>query len=288
MGNKAVKTLPGRALLFSALSWAALCPSCAPSKSPALRPDTSPAQRYVVVGDYERAIVSYAELVERYADDESVLREYAEAIEQMKAEADRAFESGEWNAAEKTYALLSAHFPRFAPIERTLSFGPPLLDRRILECRIRSSESKARKSLAAGDYQSALDSYEGLPPEVRREPSVSAGMRRIMEELKHKADTAVARKDFLAAGKAYAALRSGYPMARQAGISLTFSRDLPEEGVNRCRVQLTKDGLDLYRKGRLKEAIAVWQGLLEFDPDNIEIKKAVETAAEQLERLKKE
>lgn len=283
-----MKTLPGGVLVVSVLSWAALGPSCAPSKGPALRPDTSPAQRYVVVGDYEGAIISYAELVEQYADDESVLREYAEAIEQMKAEADRTFESGDWNAAEKTYTLLSENFHRFSPIERTLSFGPPLLGRRILECRIRSSESKARRSLAAGEYQSALDSYKGLPPEVRREPPVSAGMRRIMEELKHKADSAVAGKDFLAAGKAYAALRSGYPLARQAGISLTFSKDLPEEGVNSCRAQLTKDGLDLYRKGRLKEAIAVWRGLLEFDPDNIEIKKAVETAAEQLERLKKE
>ena len=61
-----------------------------------------------------------------------------------------------------------------------------------------------------------------------------------------------------------------------------------EDGLKKCRVQLTRDGLDLYRQGKLKEAIAIWQGLLEFDPDNIEIRKAVDTATEQLKTIKKE
>ncbi|MGB7295543.1 MAG: hypothetical protein WBC70_08125 [Candidatus Aminicenantales bacterium] len=277
----------GRAFLVVILSWGAFYSSCVPPKEPSLRPDTSQAQRYVVVGDYEKAIASYAEIAEQYPGHKSVLNEYAGVIEEMKAEADRSFDSGDWNAAEKTYSLLSANFPRFAAFERTLSFGAPLLNQRILECRIQLSEGKARQSLAAGDYQRTLDSYRILPPEVLREPRVSAGLRRIMEELKRLADTAVARKDFPAAGKAYAALRSGYPLVGQANLSLTFAKNVPEEGIKKCRAQLTKDGLDLYRKGRLKEAIAIWQGLLEFDQDNAEIRKAVDTATEQLEKLKK-
>jgi hypothetical protein len=45
--------------------------------------------------------------------------------------------------------------------------------------------------------------------------------------------------------------------------------------------------LEQYRKGNLAEAIAVWQGILLFDPDNIEIKKAIDTATEQLKKLQK-
>jgi tetratricopeptide (TPR) repeat protein len=241
-----------------------------------------------VVGEYENAIASYAEIIDQYPDDTSVLREYAGAVEGMKAEADRSFDSEDWIAAEKIYALLSANFPRFAPFEKRLSFGTSLLDQRILECRIKMSEGKARQSLAAGKYQSALDSYRSLPPEVLRMPPVSAGLRRIMEELKRLADTAMARKDFQAAGKGYFSLRKGDPLIGQAGVSLPFSTKGLEDGIQKCRAQLTKDGLDLYRKGHLKEAIAIWQGLLEFDPENAEIRKAVDTAAEQLKKLKRE
>jgi hypothetical protein len=100
-------------------------------------------------------------------------------------------------------------------------------------------------------------------------------------------DKAVARKDFVAAGKGYAVLWREYPMVQQANVVLSFSRNDAGEGVNNCRTQLTREGLDQYRKGNLKEAIGIWEGLLQFDPDNAEIRKAVDTAAEQLKKLQK-
>jgi cytochrome c-type biogenesis protein CcmH/NrfG len=41
-----------------------------------------------------------------------------------------------------------------------------------------------------------------------------------------------------------------------------------------------------YRKGNLKGAISVWESLLAFDPDNEQIKKAIETARAQLQQIK--
>jgi tetratricopeptide (TPR) repeat protein len=281
-----MKIRPGSAWLVAVLTWAAFHPSCAPPKSPSLRPDTSRAQRYVVVGDYERAIASYAEIAAGYADDRSLLREYAGVVESIKAKADRSFDAADYGNAETLYSLLSANFPLFAAIEGSLTFGPLQVNQRASECRIILSERRARQSLAAGEYQKALDGYRVFPAGGLQDPGVSAGLKRIVEELKRLADKASARKDFVAAGKAYAALENGYPLAEQAGLSLSFPRNAAAEGVEKCRVQLTKDGLDLYRRGRLEEAIAVWRGLLEFDPDNIEIRKAVETATEQLKRLK--
>lgn len=276
-----------RVFLLAVLAGGLVLSSCVPPKGPALQPDTSQAQRYVVVGDFQEAVAAYAAIAEQYPGDRSVLSEYTGVIEKIKAKADQSFDSRDYGTAEKMYALLSTNFPRFAAFERSLSFGPPLLSQRILECRMYLSERKARQALAAGDYQKTLDSFRVLPTEVLRESGMSAGLQRIIEELKRLADTAVARKDFLAAGRGYAALWSDYPLAEQAGLSLSFPRSTAEEGIKRCRTQLTKEGLDQYRKGHLKEAIAIWRGLLEFDPENAEIRKAVETASEQLEKLKK-
>ena len=261
--------------------------SCAPSGKPGLRPDMTQAQHSVAVGDFEGALDSYAAMADNYPDDRAVLKEFAGAVEQMKASADASFKEKDFAAAEKTYSLLLANFPRFAGFERSLSFQPESLRPLILECQVHLTERRARQSLAEGDYLRALDSYKVLPPEVLRDPAQSAGLRRIMEETSGLADKALARKDFVAAGKGYSVLWREYPLAQQAGLSLSFSPNDAEEGLKKCRLQLTREGLDQYRKGNLKEAIAIWQGLLEFDPDNTEIRKAVDTATEQLKKLQK-
>jgi tetratricopeptide (TPR) repeat protein len=280
-------SLRPRALLFAILAAGLVLSSCSPSKGPDLEPDTSQPRRYLVVGDFEGAIAAYTAVIEQHPGYEPLLNEYAEAIEKIKARADQSFDSKDYGAAEKIYALLSTDFPRFAAFKITLSFGPPLLSQRIRECQTRLSERRARQALAAGAYQNTLDSYRILPPELLRNAEVSAGLQRIMEELKRLADRAMVRKDFLAAGKGYAALGDGYPLAKQTGLSLSFPWSAAEEGIKKCRTQLTKEGLDLYRKGHLKEAVSIWRGLLKFDPENAEIRKAVETATEQLEKLKK-
>jgi tetratricopeptide (TPR) repeat protein len=48
---------------------------------------------------------------------------------------------------------------------------------------------------------------------------------------------------------------------------------------------LMDDGLRKYRAGRLREAIAVWDSLLAFDPDNMKARSARETAETQLRNL---
>jgi tetratricopeptide (TPR) repeat protein len=261
--------------------------SCAPPSKPGLGPDMAPAQHRLAVGDFQGALDSYAAIAESYPGDKSVMKEFARAIEQMKARADGWFEEKDFASAEKTYSLLLANFPRFAGFEESLSFGPKSLSRRVLECQEHLSERRARQSLAEGDYLRALDGFKGLPPEVLQSQAQSAGLRRIMEEIRQLADKAVARKDFVAAGKGYAVLWREYPIAQQVDLSLSFSRNEMDEGMKKCRTQLTREGLDQYRKGNLKEAIAIWQGLLQFDPDNVEVRKAVDTATEQLKKLQK-
>ena len=178
------------------------------------------------------------------------------------------------------------NFPRFAGFVESLSFERESLSRLIQECQEHLSERRARQALAEGDYLNALESFKGLPPEVLRSPAQSAGLRRIMEEIMGLAKKSVARKDFVAAGKCFVVLWREYPMAQQVSLALPFTRNDLDEGINKCRTQLTREGLDQYRKGNLKESILIWQGLLQFDPDNAEIQKAVDTATEQLKKLK--
>jgi tetratricopeptide (TPR) repeat protein len=260
--------------------------SCAPSGKPGLRPDMTEAQHSLAVGDFQVALDSYAALADSYPGDKSVRKEFAGAVERMKASADGSLKVKDFAAAEKTYSLLLANFPRFADFEQALSFGPGSLKPLVQECQEHLSERRARQSLAEGDYLTALDGYKALPQEALRDPAQSSGLRRIMEETRGLADQALNRKDFIAAGKAYAVLWREYSLAQNAGLTLSFSRTDAEEGLKKCRAQLTREGLDQYRKGNLREAIATWQGLLQFDPDNAEIRKAVDTATEQLKKLK--
>lgn len=260
--------------------------SCAQSQKPGLSPDMTEAQGRLAGDDFQGALDSFAAIAESYPDDKAVLKEYTAAVEKTKARADEWFEEKDFDAAEKIYSLLLANFHLFTGFEKALPFGPEFLSRRVLQCQEHLSERRARQALAEGDYLRALDGFKVLPPEVLRDPALSAGLRRIMEEIKGLADKALARKDFVAAGKGYAILWQGYPLTQQIGLSLAFTRNDPEEGVNNCRAQLTREGLDQYRKGNLKEAIAIWQGLLQFDPDNAEIRRAVDTATEQLKKLR--
>jgi len=272
--------------ILAAAAGGLLLYSCAPPPSGS-RPDLEYARQRLAVEDFSAALNSYAATAESYPGDRTVLREFRQTVEKVKARADRWFDEKDFAAAEKTYSLLLENFSRFAGLEQSLSFRPESMSRRVLECQEHLSERRAREFLAEGDYLRALDGFKVLSPDVLRSPVQSAGLRRIMEETKGLADKALARKDFVAAGKGYAVLWREYPLAQQAQISLPFSRNDAEEGLKSCRAQLTREGLDQYRKGKLEEAIAIWQRLLQFDPDNAEIRKAVDTATEQSNKIQK-
>ena len=274
-----------KTLLIAALGGLFLF-SCAQPQKPGLSPDVTEAQGRLAGDDFQGALDSFAALAESYPDNKALQKKYAAAVEKTKARADKWFEEKNFVAADKAYSLLLANFHLFTAFEKSLSFGPEFLTRRILQCQEHLSERRARQALAEGDYLKALDGFIVLPLEVLRDPALSAGLRRIMEEINGLAEKALARKDFVAAGKGYAVLWREYPMARQVSLSLPFSRNDLDEGVKKCRTQLTREGLDQYRKGNLKEAILIWQGLLQFDPDNAEIRRAVDTATEQLKKLR--
>jgi tetratricopeptide (TPR) repeat protein len=263
---------------------------CAPQKKPSPLPvaRTAEAREYFVAGELEKAIEAYEAARQKYPDEEPILEEYVLALEKIKTQADRGYDAGEFAAAERGYGLLLSNFSRFSGFEPSLSFTRPALQQRVLDCRKNLSQRKASQSLRVGDFQGAIDIYLVYLAEAPSAPVLRAGLLRTIAEVKRLADEALARKEFVKAGKGYSVLRKNYPWAQKAAPPLPFSLEIVERGFGSCRTELTRRGLDLYRKGKLKEAIACWLGLLEFDPENAEIKRAVETATRQLKELKKD
>jgi len=261
---------------------------CGVKKAPAFEPSLRVSRQFLAAGDFQRAIDTYHAALLRYPKEAQVRDDYVKALEQMKREADRALRNGNFLAAEKTYLIMLENSPRFKELEGHLSFRPLFLKERIQECRTFLAERHARQSLLAGDFRKTFEAYTIPGVEGIKDPRLRAGYQRALEEVKRLADAALAANDCKTAGLGYAALLREYASAQKIGQTPSFSLKSLEEGLAHCRTQLTRKGLEEYRKGNLSAAIALWQGLLEFDPENSEIKKAVETVAEQLKKLKKE
>ena len=147
--------------------------------------------------------------------------------------------------------------------------------------------SQSRGYFEAGELQKAIDSYCAALKKYPQEKTILKEYIKTLEEMKRLADEASAKEDFASAGKAYSVLGKNHSFYEKVAQPPAFSSGSLEEGLKKCRTRLTQKGLEQYRKGNLAEAISLWQGILLFDPDNIEIKKAVDTATQQLKKLRK-
>lgn len=276
-----------RASLLLALLSGTIFFSCVFQKKAKFEPALSESRQYFEAGEFQKAIDSYSSALKKYPRERTILKAYIKTLEGMKQQADKALEKKDFTSAEKAYVILETNYPQFKPVEKSLSFTPQFLSQQIKDCRIGLSGRQAQESLQAGDFQKALDLYNSAYEEYYNDAGLSADLRKTMEDIKLLADEAAAKGDYISAGKAYSALWKNYVSYEKLAPSPSFSRDALDEGIKKCRTQLTQKGLEQYRKENLAEAISLWQGILLFDPDNIEIKKAIDTATEQLKKLKK-
>jgi tetratricopeptide (TPR) repeat protein len=282
MKNLLIKTGP-----FLLIVGACLVTSCGHRRTPVLEPNLEEARIHVVRGEYERAIDSYQAIIKTVPGEKAVLAEYAKVLEGMADQAERARAAGDYATAERIYALLLNSYPRFREIQLPLTFSPSWLNVKILQGRFGQAEDEARRDFESGNYQKALKAYENFTLADFGMADHADRFNKITLDIKHQADSSAEAGDYVRAGKAYAALLESYPRLEEIGLRPDFLRSQLEEGLDNCRTRLTQKGLEEYRKGNLDRAIAHWQELLEFDPDNIEIKKAVETASDLQKKLRK-
>jgi tetratricopeptide (TPR) repeat protein len=146
--------------------------------------------------------------------------------------------------------------------------------------------SQARQYVTEGEYQKAIDFYNA---EYKRHPQDRELVKeyvKSLEEIKTAANRALGREDFATAGKTYYVLLKNYPDFKDFADLLSFDRAQLNSRLTKCKTVLYKKGFQEYREGNLSESIALWQDYLAIDPDNTDIKKALNTAKTQQKNLR--
>ena len=264
-----------------------LLTSCVPPKKVSFYPLIYQSQQYLQAGDFQKAIATCQATYEEYPEAQLVLDNYIKILQEIKAAADRFFETKDFVSAIRIYSLLSRNFPRFQKFEKSLPFTKEVLDTRLRNSRNGISERQARQAFEAGDSDKAIEVYAVRHLENPNDADWTAGFISILEDIRRTGDGAFSKENFALAGRAYSILFKNFKSFDKFGASLSFSEKSLDERMKVCRTELHKKALEQYRKENLAEAISIWQGLLTFDPDNVEAKKAVETATIQLKKIKK-
>lgn len=268
-----------------------------PAETPAgsgLPPETTNAQpaaapeadRALNAGDYEKALEIYRTHFELDRENARLRSAIAAALETVKREADSARKQGRYGTAIMYYRLLAESFERFASFSPGLSFSSAEVRSSLRLCRAGIRAGEAEQALAAGQYEKAFAILAGALKDSPGDPDLRTVLERAFKETGAAADRELSAGEFAAAGRKYALLRDA-----PAGLkSMTYATGLDsaelERALKRCSASLTNLGLIEYRKGNLAGAITIWESLLSFEPDNVEVKKAVQTARAQLEKIK--
>lgn len=276
-----------RAIISSWILSGICLTSCAPPKKVSFYPLIYRSQQYLQAGNFEKAIDTCQATVEKYPEAQPVLDNTFKTLQQIKAAADRFFETKDFVSAVRVYSLLSRNLPRFQRFEKALPFTKGLLDAQLRNSRNGISERQARQALEAGDSDKAIEVYHIRSLENPDDAEWTAGFISILEDIKRTGDGAFSKGNFVLAGRAYLSLLKNFKSFEQLGAPLSFSEKSLDERIKDCRTELNKKALEQYRKENLAEAISIWQSILTFDPDHIETKKAIETATIQLKKIKK-
>ena len=150
------------------------------------------------------------------------------------------------------------------------------------------ARNEIKQHLGAGEYRKALDDYRS---EHMKHPHDQALMReyvRCIEDIKAKADRISGAGDLASASKIYDTLLKSFPDFKTFAQLLSFDRDQLNTELAKCKTSLSKQGFQEYRKGNLGEAITLWRGCLFIDPNNVDIKRALNTAMVQQKNLQEQ
>lgn len=145
----------------------------------------------------------------------------------------------------------------------------------------------AKNYLTEGDFQKALETYDVGYNQSPNDSELRSNYIRTIHQVKKNADIAFHREDFAQAGSIYRALLDNYPQVKDLITSSSFDQEFLISRINTCSKNLNEKGLLKYREGNLSEAISIWNDILKFDPENVEVRKSIDTATVQLKNLQK-
>ena len=146
--------------------------------------------------------------------------------------------------------------------------------------------TKAQAHLMRGEYKKALEAYADTYGDHPRNAEVRGNYIRTGEQIKAAADAAFQKKEYAEAGSGFSILLKSAITEKNFARALSFDADYLGQRTKACSKGLLETGLVHYRQGKLDEAISLWKKAITFDPDNKEIKDAINTATVQLQNLK--
>jgi tetratricopeptide (TPR) repeat protein len=245
------------------------------------------SQKSLAAGDYEKALDGFKEAHGKNPRNKELTANYMRTVEDIKRTADGARGRQDYARAEGIYRILLDRFGDFEGFAAKLTFGKAELGTALKECRIAAVDNTAARAMKAANFAKAIEIFRAALKENPADAELAAKYGATVREIKTNGDKAFAAKNFSRAGSVNTLLLRSYPSFERLKPPVAFTRDSLREAVSACRESLTKTGLEEYRNGELAKAIATWESLLAFDPDNAEIKKAVTTARTQLDAIKK-
>jgi tetratricopeptide (TPR) repeat protein len=248
---------------------------------------TDEVHREFESGGSQKALDTYQLTHKKYPEDSEILKSYTETIESMKVQGDEAFDKKDFFQAQIIYDLLLKNFPRFSNFANLLSFKKDFLVTRLKMSRILPAKKQAQSCLKNGDVQKGIDIYSGLIREYPKDTTVRDGYVSLLESIKARADLDFKGKDFVDAGRSYRILLRNYSSVRSLKRFLSYNAGLLNTRIETCRKILFEDALRQYRSGNLSLAISIWKNILTFDPENQEVKKAMDKAILQTGNLEK-
>ena len=245
------------------------------------------AQIELEAGKFQRAIYIYKEVYQKYPQDPSVRSGYIKTLESIKSCGDGAFERNDFKLAGNIYEILVRNWVHFSDFSQSLSFKKNFLEKKIKTSRCLFIEEQVSSHLKAGEFRKAIDICKEIYHKYPQDPTVRSGYIRTLESIKGGGDRAFEKSDFALAGYVYGLLLKNYSSVGRLNGSLSFNREGLTARMGNCKKFLFENGLQQYRSGNLNQAISLWKSILVFDPENQEIKKAVDMASLQSKNLQK-
>jgi tetratricopeptide (TPR) repeat protein len=238
-------------------------------------------------GDFQKALDTYQLAYKKYPKDSEMLKGYIKTIEYIKAQGDQAFNGEDFDQAQIHYDLLLKDFPQFISFANKLSFKKGFLIKRLKKSRIFASDKQAQSCLKRGDLQKAIDIYKDLYQQYPSETTVRHRYIRFLEFIKGQGDLYFEAGNFTLAGRTYTILLKNSSSLNHLEHFLKYRSQLLDTKIEDCRKMLFEEGLRQYRSGDLSQAISIWRNILTFDPENLEVKKAIDRATRQSKNLER-
>jgi len=147
--------------------------------------------------------------------------------------------------------------------------------------------SESEQAFRKGDLDGALGVYGAALRTYPGDRGLLKYYLEAAEDIRDAADDAFEKEEFALAGRTYAVLLRNFPHFKEIARDLSFDRKYLRARLEECSDRLSKLALTQYRQGNLTAAISLWKNILEFEPRNAGVKKAIDTASTQLKNLQR-